>query len=118
MALQFQVLRELLDDEVEVARARLVDRLDELRRDGTSVYCRFSIPDRISYVLRLNGQAFDAEPFRVAAVDAHDQILPPHQWPAGLCNGLHPVLGIPFACIRGTYEFHTHTSHVTDVWDR
>lgn len=28
----------------------------------------------------------------------------------------HPTTGRPFICMVGSREYHTHTSHVTDLW--
>lgn len=112
------VLQDLLEDECARARERLGDRIQDLSlRDGI-VYCGFTVPGRGEYRLRLDGRHYDAEPFRVAVVDADDNILPPPGWPPGLCLGYHPVLGVPCVCVRGCYEYHVHTSHLADVWDR
>jgi hypothetical protein len=37
--------------------------------------------------------------------------------PADLSHSTHPVLGRPFACVRGTFEYHCHPSHLNDRWD-
>ena len=29
----------------------------------------------------------------------------------------HPSTGRPFVCMRGSHEYHTHYSHITDNWD-
>ena len=29
----------------------------------------------------------------------------------------HPITGRPFICMRGSREYHTHSSHTTDLWD-
>lgn len=29
----------------------------------------------------------------------------------------HPITGKPFVCMRGSREFHAHTSHLGEVWD-
>ena len=31
--------------------------------------------------------------------------------------GPHRYTGRPFVCMRGAREYHTHESHVTDLWD-
>ncbi|MGC1863981.1 MAG: putative metal-binding protein [Methylocystis sp.] len=31
--------------------------------------------------------------------------------------GPHPSTGRPFVCMRGTREFHTHSSHLGERWD-
>ena len=38
--------------------------------------------------------------------------------PSGVFHpGPHNVTGLPFVCMRGSREYHTHPSHVTDLWD-
>jgi len=37
--------------------------------------------------------------------------------PAGVFNeSRHPGTGFPFICMRGSREYHTHSSHITDHW--
>lgn len=37
--------------------------------------------------------------------------------PAGIFNpGPHPHTGAPFICMRGSWEYHAHPSHLTDDW--
>jgi hypothetical protein len=39
--------------------------------------------------------------------------------PKGVFNrSAHPITGHPFICMIGTREYHTHTSHTTDYWDK
>lgn len=41
--------------------------------------------------------------------------LPPN--PTGVFNtNAHPLTGRPFVCMRGSREYHTHTSHTDDLW--
>ncbi|MHB1004092.1 MAG: hypothetical protein ACYC3S_00440 [Chloroflexota bacterium] len=112
------VLLDLLEAEVAVAEDRLGKRVASLSLIDHYVCCRFIAASGATYTLRLDGRAYDAEPFRVAVVDAGGNPLPPPQWPAGLCHGLHPVTGQPFACVRGAFEYHCHPSHLGDTWDR
>lgn len=38
--------------------------------------------------------------------------------PTGVFNpGAHPQTGLPFVCMRGAREYHTHPSHVGDRWE-
>lgn len=38
--------------------------------------------------------------------------------PAGVFNSsAHPLTGRPFICMRGSREYHTHSSHLTDSWE-
>jgi hypothetical protein len=44
------------------------------------------------------------------------QVLPPN--PTGIFHpGPHPSTGLPFICMRGSREYHRHTSHLTDPWE-
>jgi hypothetical protein len=109
------VLAELLDDEAAVARERLGDRVAVLTVDDAAVLCQ---PRGLDQVLRLDGRGYDAEPFRFSVVDGDGVPLRGVAWPPGLHHSQHPVLGVPFACVQGTYEYHTHPGHAADSWDR
>lgn len=38
-------------------------------------------------------------------------------FPGGIFNASpHPTTGRPFICMRGSREFHTHTSHINEAW--
>lgn len=42
--------------------------------------------------------------------------MPPSS--TGIFNAsAHPVTGRPFICMRGLREWHTHSSHVHDLWE-
>jgi hypothetical protein len=108
---------EMLDAESEVARARLGDRVSAVTRSGTTVQILFRSPDNQPVRLRFDGARYDAEPFRVAVVDDGGSVVEHGRWPAGLSHSIHPVLGRPFACVQGTFEYHCHPSHLNDRWD-
>jgi hypothetical protein len=112
------VLSELLKLEVDVALERHVGRFGRLEVDGSFVLCWLSTDEPNVSAIRLDGARYDAEPFAVDVVDGHCQPLSANQWPAGLCHGDHPVLQRPFACIQGTYEYHTFPGHTADSWDQ
>jgi hypothetical protein len=107
---------EMLDDELEVARARLGDRILAVTRSGTTIQIRFRSADGQLVRLRLDGARYDAEPFQVAVVDEGGEVVEHGRWPSGLSHSIHPVLGRPFVCVQGTYEYHCHPSHVNDRW--
>jgi hypothetical protein len=108
---------EMLDAEVEVARDRLGDRVSAITRSGTTIQVPYRSPHGQSVRLQLDGAHYDAEPFRVAVVDDGGSVVEHGRWPAGLSHSIHPVLGRPFACVRGTFEYHCHPSHLNDRWD-
>jgi hypothetical protein len=111
------LVAEMLDAELEVARARLGDRVSVVTRSGTTIQVLFQSADGQPVRLRLDGARYDAEPFRVAVVDEGGNIAEHGRWPAGLSHSIHPVLGRPFACVQGTFEYHCHPSHLNDRWD-
>ena len=106
------VLTELLDDEIAAAKERLGGRAGAIERDGTNI--TVVLGDGLA--LRLDGARYDAEPFRVAVTTTDGEPVPHHMWPPGLSLGVHPVLNRPFACLQGTYEYHSHPSHLADHW--
>jgi len=112
------IRREMLEDEVAVAEERLGGRIAALSSTADDVSCRFVSPNGRTYHLRFDARWYDAEPLRLSVVDEQGKALPASEWPPGLCHSQHPVLGVPFACVRGTYEYHAHPSHLPDRWDR
>jgi hypothetical protein len=106
------VLIEMLDDEIAVAKERLDGRTGLIQRDGTDV--TVALDDGLT--LRLDGARYDAEPFRVSMTTMAGELVPHQMWPPGLSLGVHPVLNRPFACVQGTYEYHSHPSHLADHW--
>lgn len=79
----------------------------------------FTSPDRTTLRLRLDCSSYDGMPPSVSLlaadgapltklVGANDSVFNP---------GPHPATGRPFICMRGTYEYHVHPSHVTDPWE-
>ena len=38
--------------------------------------------------------------------------------PTGIFHqGPHPITARPFVCMAGSQEYHTHSSHTSDLWD-
>lgn len=110
------ILADLLDDEMALARAALGDRAGDLRRDGAGLVMTLVRPDG-RWRLRLDGTSYDAEPFDVALVDDEDKVLPLHEWIPGFAAGDHPVLGRPWVCLSGTRAYYLYEGHHTERWD-
>jgi len=110
------LLDEMLTDEVEATRLRLGARFESIDMDGSDVYVRLGATNVGRATLRFAGSAYDAEPFQVAVVTDNGDIAPQERWPAGLFHSVHPILGRGFICIRGTFEYHCHPSHLGDHW--
>lgn len=112
------VRRELLDAELVLVHERFAMRGVVGWHDGDTV---FVTADRFgeNRILALDARNYDAEPVGVGFVNADGTALGCAEWPPGLCQGEHPILGgRPFICIRGTSDYHHHPSHVDDTWDR
>lgn len=116
MALHPAVLADLLDLEVRQARDHLGDRAHDLRREGSQLLMTLVRPDG-SWILRLDGGDYDAEPYDATLVDRHGQLLPLEQWIPGFALGIHNSLDVPFVCVSGTRAFYAHESHYTQRWD-
>ncbi|HUY48409.1 MAG TPA: hypothetical protein VMV92_22220 [Streptosporangiaceae bacterium] len=112
-----RVLADLLDDEVAVAVERLGNRAAGLTHDGRHVRCPLRPAGDSRQWLSLDGMRYDGEPFRVAVCGPDGTPLPAEAWPAGLVHSVHPVIGKPFACIRGTWEYYLHPTHHQERWD-
>lgn len=69
--------------------------------------------------LRLNCTDWDELPPSIELLNGegkHLDTAPPNV--GGVFNGgAHPSTGRPFVCMRGAREYHTHSSHTTDLWD-
>lgn len=69
--------------------------------------------------LRLTCADWDEIPPSIELLDADGKHLgtaPPNV--GSVFNGsAHPSTGRPFVCMRGAREYHTHSSHTSDIWD-
>ena len=83
------------------------------------VDCTFTAPERTALRLRLLCDNWNDLPPAVslhAADGTFLETLPVD--PTGVFNpGLHPETQRPFICMRGVREYHTHPSHVSDLWE-
>jgi hypothetical protein len=110
------LLDEMLTDEMEATHLRLEGRFGSIEKDGSDVYVRLNGTNVGEATVRFAGGGYDAEPFQVAVVTHHGDLAPEGQWPAGLFHSVHPILDRGFVCIRGTFEYHCHPSHLGDAW--
>lgn len=117
MTLHPLISAELLDMEIAAARTRLSNRFSTLERVESNVICTLESTAVGTARIRFDGLNYDAEPFKVGVITEDGSIAPPDRWPPGSCGGLHPLLGYPFICMRGTFEYHAHPSHLADRWD-
>ena len=81
--------------------------------------CAFTTPGRTTLRLRLLCDDWNDLPPSISLHAADGTFLsklPPN--PTNVFNsGSHPVTGRPFVCMRGALEYHTHSSHVEDLWE-
>lgn len=81
--------------------------------------CSFTAPGRTTLRLRLQCNDWNDLPPAIELHNADGSILTtmPSN-PTGVFNmSTHPATGRPFICMRGSREYHTHPSHVTDPWE-
>jgi Predicted metal binding domain len=79
----------------------------------------FTRASRPSLRLVVECANFPSVPPAVAlANDNGEMLLQVPALPGGQFHqGPHAKTGRPFVCMRGTREYHTHESHLTDSWD-
>lgn len=117
MSLHPTLLEELLEDEVSVARRALAARVSGLEVTGNGVLCFLTGTNVGDAVIRLDAKEYDAHPLSVFVIDETDGFAERERWPGSLFHSVHPVLKRGFACVRGTFEYHCHPSHLGDAWD-
>ena len=115
-----KLVEELIAEEVDRARAAdLLRGRVHLERRGCRVLARARRAGS-DVLFAFDGPNYNAEPFQFMVLDPlTEQPLDASAWPPGLAfGGPHPSLGRAWTCLRGTYEFHCHESHVGDPWDQ
>ena len=117
MSLHPALLAEMLDEEVAVARQELGGRISRLEVVDTGVLCHLAGTNVGNAILALDGQSYDAEPFRVTVIDESGAVADQPRWPGSLFHSIHPGLSRGFVCVRGTFEYHCHPSHLNERWD-
>lgn len=79
----------------------------------------FAAPERAAVRLRVQCEGWNGQPPSVEWLDADGNPLAsiPQGPGAQLNNSAHPQTGRPFVCMAGTREYHTHPSHIGDLWE-
>jgi hypothetical protein len=112
--------RALLEEDVRHLSPELARRREWLFHlvEYPVIDCSFTAAGRTPLRLRLMCDDWNDLPPAIglhAADGTALQSLLPN--PTGVFNGsAHPATGLPFVCMRGAREYHTHPSHVTDLW--
>jgi hypothetical protein len=79
----------------------------------------FTAPGRTDFRVHLNCENWNDVPPSIHLENADGtplkKLLPN---PTSIFNaGPHHLTNLPFVCMRGAREYHTHPSHVTDLWE-
>jgi hypothetical protein len=106
----------MLEEEAAVARQQLCGRISKIEVVGSDARCHLTGTNVGDAIVRLDGRNYDSAPFSVTVVEETGGIADRAKWPGTLFHGLHPALGRGFVCIRGTFEYHCHPSHLQDPW--
>jgi Predicted metal binding domain len=79
----------------------------------------FATPGRQPLRIRARCDGWNGVPLSIEWLDAAgDALTAIPQGPGGqLNNSPHPQTGRPFVCMAGVREYHTHPSHIGDVWE-
>jgi hypothetical protein len=78
----------------------------------------FTAPGRATTRLRLHGDDWNSLPPSIVWLDEQGNLATTiAAAPGGQFQQAHSVTGRPFVCMAGVREYHTHSSHVADVWD-
>lgn len=89
------------------------------RIDFPVINCSFNASGRTSLRLTLTCDNWNELPPSIRLETPSGEplrVLLPN--PTGVFHaGPHHVTNLPFVCMRGSREYHTHPSHVTDYWD-
>lgn len=116
MTLHPEVVAEMLKAEAESVRESLAEQIEEMELDSNRVLIR---PKSWSgQWMCLDGSEYDQRPLRLSVLDAERK--PTEDWPGKLRYGSepHPILQEPWACIRGTYQYHAYPGHAAETWDQ
>lgn len=80
--------------------------------------CEFQAERHTSLRLRLNCQSWNTQPPSIDLLDSvGDYLLKPAGMSSVFNPSAHERTGRPFVCMRGSLEYHTHTSHLSDQWE-
>lgn len=74
---------------------------------------------RTPFRVRMNCEDWNGLPPSITLLSFSGDALsaPPTGGPGIFHQGPHPNTGRPFVCMAGAREYHTHPSHISDVWD-
>lgn len=80
----------------------------------------YTLPGRIPLRLQLECSRYDEKAPSVSLHSAEGALLTSihdRRYNGVFNPGPHPVIQRPFICMRGANEYHTHPSHIADLWE-
>lgn len=115
------VSRALFEEEVAKLRPELFSARGWIlfSKEYPSLDVGFSASNGAQLRLRLLCQDWNDRPPSVEFLDWQGQPLAVIQRdPSGVFNNSpHPQTRKPFICMKGVREYHTHPSHINDLWE-
>lgn len=83
--------------------------------------CEFKSDGGTSMRIRMECDDWNSEPPSIHLLSSSGLHLGPSEIPRRKTNvfhqGPHNITKKPFICMRGSKEYHTHPSHISDSWD-
>lgn len=83
--------------------------------------CEFQADGRKPIRLRFDCQEWNTRPPSIDLLDGQGRLIEKDGLPSGLPSvynpSAHDRTGRPFVCMRGSFEYHTHPSHLSDLWE-
>jgi hypothetical protein len=79
----------------------------------------FDAPEMVPLRIRIDARQYNAEAPAVTLCDWEGVPFKTLPRSGGIFNNSeHPITRLPFVCMIGTNEYHTHPSHVADLWSQ
>lgn len=103
-----------MSESLALARCWILHRVEFPTLD-----CEFTHAEKPHLRLRFHCHDWNTLPPSIELLtgDAEPLTVVPGRRTSVFNNSAHPVTGKPFICMRGSREYHTHSSHVKDLWE-
>lgn len=111
------LVRHLVADELAIVTPRFLEREGWTLNATEFPHLDVTIQGSKSLRVRLNYEDWPDRPPSAELLEPNGEVLtgPPFT----IFNmHPHPTTGRPFICMRGFYEYHTHYSHVSELWEQ
>lgn len=79
----------------------------------------FEADGRVPFRVQMNCEDWNELPPSITLLSIDGEVLKkvPTGSPSIFHQGPHPVTKLPFVCMAGSREYHTHSSHTSDSWE-